>query len=108
MQEVATDGVTIEEVPTAAGTMRVPQIIVYNHSPLFYWWPAWVFGFLIALLQQGLDRFHSVSESQRAGSELGLSYVCVLLLLIIFTNVRLRGIYSVALLLAIAFVAVSL
>jgi hypothetical protein len=107
MQEVTSDGVTIEEVSTVAGTMRVPQILVYNHSSLFYWWPAWVFGFLIALLNE-LDRSNTSFESQRTGSALGLSYVCVLLLLIVFTNVRLRGIYSVVLLLAIAFVAVSL
>lgn len=106
--DVAADGVTVEEVQTVAGTLRVPQITVYNHSTMFYWWPAWAFGLLIALVKEGSDRFLPISESQRTGSALGLSYVCILLLLIVFTNVRLRGIYSVVTLLAIAFIAVLL
>ena len=39
---------------------------------------------------------------------LGLSFLALLLLLIVFTNVRLRGINSVVTLLAIAFIAVLL
>ena len=38
---------------------------------------------------------------------MGLSYVALLLLLIIFTNIRLRGIYSVVTLLGLAFLIVS-
>ena len=26
------------------------QVIVYGHSALFYWWPLWVAGYVIALL----------------------------------------------------------
>jgi hypothetical protein len=26
------------------------EIRVYSHSPLFYWWPAWLFGFIFALI----------------------------------------------------------
>jgi len=106
--QVANDGITIEHVPTLSGTLRVPQIIVYSHSALFYWWPAWFFGFAIALLQEGDDRFNPGIGHDQANSQLGLSYLSLLLLLIMMTNVRLRGIYSVALVLALAFIAVLL
>jgi hypothetical protein len=26
------------------------EIRIYSHSPLFYWWPVWLFGFLFALI----------------------------------------------------------
>jgi hypothetical protein len=106
--QVATDGITIEKVPTISGTLRVPQIIVYSHSALFYWWPAWFFGFAIALFQEADNRFFGSARDQQISFELGLSYLCLLLLLIVMTNVRLRGIYSVAVLLALGFIAVLL
>ena len=29
---------------------EVLQVIVYGHSALFYWWPLWVVGYVMALL----------------------------------------------------------
>src|SRR5688572_5135244 len=29
---------------------RMPELIIYSHSNLFYWWPIWVTGFIFALL----------------------------------------------------------
>ena len=29
---------------------EVLQVIVYGHSALFYWWPLWVAGYIMALL----------------------------------------------------------
>jgi hypothetical protein len=29
---------------------RPEQVVVISHSPLFYWWPVWAVGFLMALL----------------------------------------------------------
>ena len=106
--DVATNELNVEAAASLAATGRVPQVFVYSHSTMFYWWPGWAFGFLIALINERQERFQPISESQRAGSALGLSYVCLLLLLIVFTNVRLRGIYSVVTLLALAFIAVLL
>jgi hypothetical protein len=35
--------------PTAAA--RAPKdITLYSHSPIFYWWPVWLVGFILALL----------------------------------------------------------
>ena len=84
------------------------EITVYGHSTLFYWWPAWAFGFLFALLNAGQEKFLATAEGAKPSSALGLTYVSILLLLIVFTNVRLRGINSVVALLTVAFIAVLL
>jgi hypothetical protein len=80
-------------VAIATASARVPQVFVYSHSTLYYWWPAWLFGFIIGIIKTVLVN----PENQRAEewgpeSAMGLSYVALLLLLIIVTNVRLRGI----------------
>jgi hypothetical protein len=35
--------------PTAAGPHR-KEIKLISHSPIFYWWPIWLFGFIFALI----------------------------------------------------------
>ena len=84
------------------------EIKIYSHSTLLYWWPAWAFGFLFALLNAGQEQFLATAEGNRPSSALGLTYVLILLLLIVFTNVRLRGLNSVVVLLTLAFVTVLL
>ena len=92
----------------ASSTEAIQQVNIYSHSTLLYWWPAWAFGFVVGLLNLGQERLLSLDQHVRANSALGLSYISMLLLLIIFTNVRLRGIKSVVVILAVAFVAVLL
>jgi hypothetical protein len=98
----------------AATTVAAPhptaqqEIIICSHSTLLYWWPAWVFGFVFALLNSGQELFLPTAEGRQPSSALGLTYLSILLLLIVFTNVRLRGVHSIITLLAIAFIAVLL
>jgi hypothetical protein len=95
--------ITDEKALAQAGAAaRTPQVFVYGHSTLFYWWPAWAFGFFFAFL----DNVLLDPTDQQAASGVGLSYVALILLLVIFTNVRLRGIYSVVILLGLAFLIV--
>jgi len=84
------------------------EVNVYGHSTLLYWWPAWAFGFLGALLNAGQEAFLATAPGAQPSSALGLSYLALLLLLIVFTNVRLRGINSVVALLSVAFFTVLL
>jgi len=98
----------VATAPAATYAVNSPQVKIYSHSTLLYWWPAWAFGFVVGMLNLGQERFLSSDQHVNANSALGLSYISVLLLLIIFTNVRLRGIKSVVVILAVAFVAVLL
>ena len=101
---------TIPSAPAAADATSHPvalqEINVYGHSTLLYWWPAWAFGFLIALLNAGQEKFLATAPGAQPSSALGLTYLAILLLLIVFTNVRLRGINSVVALLSVAFITV--
>ena len=45
---------------TAAASAQV--INIYGHSTLLYWWPAWAFGFVFALLNAGQERFLATAE----------------------------------------------
>jgi hypothetical protein len=64
--------------------------------------------FVIALLNAGQEKFLATAEGGLPSSALGLTYLSILLLLITFTNVRLRGINSVVALLTVALIAVLL
>jgi len=108
-----TQQLTIEQTDAATATalaqpIALQQLNIYGHSNLLYWWPAWAFGFLFALLNAGQEQFLATAEGTRPSSALGLTYVAILLLLIVLTNVRLRGINSVVVLLTVAFIAVLL
>lgn len=42
----------VSTMPPAAAdtTPGFDEIRIYSHSPLFYWWPVWLFGFLFSLI----------------------------------------------------------
>ena len=63
---------------------------VYTHSPILYWWPIWLLGFVSYLLQ--------VTDIAGPGTPermLGLIFVFTLGFVIFSTTVRLRGANSV-------------
>ena len=42
---------TRSTIPSSAtGGPETAEIRLYSHSPIFYWWPVWLVGFLMALL----------------------------------------------------------
>lgn len=106
-----------------------PDIRIYGHSTLLYWWPVWALGFVLALGTY-LDNYHlalvpqgTVAEGNRLvapdGTELapqvehvarstvpGALFVVTLLLTIVFSNASLRGPW--ALLFATSLVALVL
>src|SRR5262249_32258169 len=83
---------------------------VYGHSSLFYWWPVWLAGFIMA----GLTYAYGVQVSVSGGeAELvlpsripGVIFTAVLILVIIFTNITLRGMASIILILSIVLISV--
>lgn len=101
-----------QSTSAGSGEPRSPaglqEIKIYGHSTLFYWWPAWAFGFVFAILNSGQERFLGTAVGARPSSALGLTFIAILLLLIVFTNVRLRGVNSLVALLAVGFIVVLL
>jgi hypothetical protein len=100
------------EVRTGAEDLPSPEALpslrIYGHSPIFYWWPVWLAGYAFAIVTWFKGGYVELDEVRRElfheGSGIGLTYILILLFVIIFTNFRLRGIYSVALLLSVGLI----
>lgn len=101
-----TPGPTEAPPPYATRARERPEeLIVYQHSNLVYWWPVWLWGYACA----ALSYLYGVGVPQLASAQdkvilfypapwLGWSFIGVTLFVILFTNVRARGIYSLVLL----------
>ena len=86
------------------------DVLIVSHSNVFYWWPAWVAGYLVAFLSfvQGRDIAVTpeIIERVHPSNNPGVFFIAVLVGLVVFTNTRLRGIYSVVTVVAAAFFVV--
>jgi hypothetical protein len=83
------------------------EVIVISHSNFFYWWPVWLVGYIMALW----TRFFGGQEVNIGGNlewihpskNPGVIFTLTFFLVILITNVTVRGLSSVVLLLVIAF-----
>jgi hypothetical protein len=94
----------------AAAARTSPDIKIISHSNVFYWWPGWVIGFAVALITflQGEDVAMGPDVVARIhpSNNPGIIFIATLVLLVIFTNSKLRGVYSVVTLITAAFFVV--
>lgn len=89
----------------APASQGVSEIRIYAHSPIIYWWVVWAYGFFCAALTyfQG-EKIALAHESAKPvfvhpSPWVGLSFTLLLLLVIVATSVRARGINALLLLL---------
>ena len=75
------------------GLNRLQELRVYTHSPILYWWPIWLLGFVF----YGLTAIGIGDTPDAAARVQGQTFVFVLLFTIFSTTVRLRGANSVIL-----------
>jgi hypothetical protein len=113
-----------ENVARQGQVPRVSEIRIYSHSTIFYWWPVWVVGFVMAAITYAEGSRAAIvpggsvfDEAQHAivlpagsahpgigGSELGdrsaqsknlgVVFTVILLLVVFITNTPLRGLWS--------------
>ena len=101
----------IRPAPGHSGpTERPPvlQVIVYGHSAFFYWWPLWVAGYIMALLtwlHHDEVIIGGKAESFHPSQNLGVIYTLLLLLLIVITSARVRGMKAALIIAALAFLS---
>ena len=86
--------------------VEVLQVIVYEHSALFYWWPLWVAGYVMALLtwlhpEQVI--IGGKPELFNPSQNLGVIYTLLFLLLIVITSARVRGMKAALVISVLAF-----
>lgn len=86
---------------------------IYSHSTFYYWWPVWLTGYIMALVTR-LDGQHlqmgdtGIWVWMHPSKNLGVLFTLIFFLVILITNVTLRGLASVVAILAIAFGALLL
>jgi hypothetical protein len=88
-----------------------PAIRVYSHSTFFYWWPVWLTGYIMAVVTYLDGQVVAIGNSQvwfHRSKNLGVLFTLLFFLIILITNVTLRGLASVVVLLAAAFGALLL
>jgi hypothetical protein len=141
--------VSTTNAPTsAAGLAEQSSVTIIGHADLFYWWPVWAVGFLMAFLTyldgsrmaivpartvaekarqvQGVDgprdvfilpadRELPVDEAGRPeqpglrvarSNSLGSVFVTVLLVVLLATNIRLSGVWSLLLIILVLLLSV--
>src|SRR5262249_32883530 len=92
----------------SAEPAQSPEVIVYGHSWLFYWWPVWVVGYVMALLTWLYPVPVQLGGTQvlfSSRTNLGVIYALVILLTILITNTYMRGLVSLVVVLCVGFLA---
>lgn len=90
-------------------TEEMPEIRIYGHSSFFYWWPVWVVGYVMALITRLDGQVYDIGGSAEwfhPSQGLGVVYTLVFFLVILITNVTVRGLASVVTILAALFIIV--
>ena len=92
-------------------TAHGPEMKVVSHSMLFYWWPVWVVGYLMAIFTwtngqsvQTADMAMNVHPSNNPG----ILFFLTVFLVIVITNITVRGLASALVLMGMVLVAVTL
>ena len=90
---------------------RREELRIYSHSELFYWWPVWAVGYVMALVTY-LDG-RPIQFTDGGPPELvhpsqapGVIYSVVVFLTILITNVALRGLRSMLMIVSVMFLVV--
>lgn len=87
---------------------HLPELRIYSHSNLLYWWPVWAVGYLMAFLTwlHGQPVTFSDGHAELVADDrwMGLVFTIVLFMVIFMTNVMFRGVSSVVAILAVLFI----
>jgi len=105
----------LETVPVPPPSVPHPhheqqlELIIYSHSDFVYWWPVWVVGFLMAALTRLQGELITIGGHQEwfhPSKNVGVLFMITLLMVILFTNVTMRGMASVIAILTVLFLSV--
>ncbi|HEX3314988.1 MAG TPA: hypothetical protein VHR72_08865 [Gemmataceae bacterium] len=125
-----TTAVAAGSPPPRPPAAEARSITIVSHSNLFYWWPVWAVGFLMAfvtlitqtravvvpgealkapagqMVTVQVDPGKSLHVS--SSKNLGVLFAMVLLLVIAITNIPLRGLWSVIVIVFVIFLSIIL
>jgi hypothetical protein len=87
------------------------EVRIYSHSTFFYWWPVWLTGYIMAAVTYIDGQTVQIGNAEvwmHHSKNLGVLFTLIFFLVILITNVNLRGLASVVAILAVAFGALLL
>lgn len=90
---------------------RQKELILYSHSNLFYYWPVWVVGFILSAVTYSADTPVQVGDNWvwfHPNSNLGVAFLATLFLVILITNIEVRGLASALVIVTAILVMVTL
>lgn len=126
-----------EKVALEVAAQRDREFRIYGHSAIFYWWPAWVAGFVMAAITYSegtraaivptgsvydeashaivlpvgsirpADTGSEIGELSAESKNLGVVFTIILLTVVFITNTPLRGLWSGIAVLAMLFMTVT-
>lgn len=97
--------------PPELAPENVPQMRIYSHSRLFYWWPVWVVGGIMALVTYLYAEPVEINGSEEwfhPSNNLGVLFFTTLFVVVLITNVTVRGLASAMVVMAMITTAVVL
>jgi hypothetical protein len=101
-----------QEKPRAKPQEKPQAVRVYQHSNFFYWWVVWAYGFVCGLLTfidgRTVELFEEKKLYVHSSAWVGISFVALLLIVIFFTNYRVKGANSVILILGLVVAAFAM
>jgi hypothetical protein len=102
------------EPATPEQQRRTAELTIYGHSNFFYWWPVWLVGYIMAALtwmsQNSVKIIPDASQGYliHPNKYLGVVFTFVFFVVIVSTNVSLKGVYSaVAILVALVLILLA-
>jgi len=98
--------------PTAPASVQpasIDEIKVISHSAMFYWWPIWLTGYVMALLTYLQGSPVTLPDGSQLGHgalfhpshNLGVAFSIVFLLVLLLTHQTVRGVASLTVIVAI-------
>jgi hypothetical protein len=90
---------------------RPHAVYVYSHSPFLYWWPVWLTGGIMAVMTRVdgvLVNLDGTNVWFHRSKNIGVLFTLLFFLVILITNVALRGLSSLVAVLGLAFAALLL
>jgi len=81
------------------------EVRIYSHSNFFYWWPVWMTGYVMALITYMGGKPETIGDTAvifHPSKNLGVVFTLTFFGVIIITNVTLRGLSSVVVILGVA------
>jgi hypothetical protein len=85
MATIPAKTVRAESKENKQGFFQEERIVVYGHSQLIFWWPVWVYGFILAIYA---SVYVAPGQTNDTYNTLNLVYIFLLSSIIAFTNLR--------------------